>query len=144
MSLAKWNPFREMETFFENYPSGLRGSRGEASRMFDSWTPTVDITETPEEFLIKAELPAVNKEDINIEIDQGILTLTGKRHFEKEDDNKKHHRIERFFGSFSRSFALPETVNNQHVKAEFNNGLLTMTLLKTEPPKLQSVKIDIK
>ena len=143
MSLTKWNPFREMENFFEHYPSGLSGGRGEASRMFDSWTPTVDISETPKEFLIKAELPAVNKKDINLEIDHGILTLTGERHFEKEDENKKHHRIERFFGSFSRSFTLPETVSNKQVEADFKDGLLTVKLQKTEVPKPETVKVDI-
>jgi len=143
MRLAKWNPFREMEDFFEHYPSGLRGGRGEASRMFDSWTPTVDISETPKEFFIKAELPGVDKKDINLEIDHGILTMTGERHFEKEDENKKHHRIERFFGSFSRSFTLPDTVSNKQVDADFKDGLLTVKLFKTEVPKPETVKIDI-
>jgi len=143
MSLAKWNPFREMENFFEHYPSELRGSRGEASRMFDSWTPTVDISETPKEFLIKAELPGVDKKDINIEIDHGVLTLTGERHFEKEDENKKHHRIERFFGSFSRSFSLPDTVSSKTVDADFDNGLLIVKLSKTEVPKPETVKVKI-
>lgn len=144
MSLAKWNPFMEMENFFEHYPSRLGGGRGEAAKMFDSWTPTVDISETPKEFLIKAELPAVDKKDINLEIDHGILTLTGERHFDEEDDNKKHHRIERFFGSFSRSFTLPESVNMSNINADFKDGLLTVKLLKTEVPKPKTVKVAIK
>jgi len=142
MNLVKWNPFRDMETFFENYPSAMSERRSEASKIFENWTPRVDISETPEEFLVKAELPAVDKKDINIEIDNGLLTLTGERHFE-EDDNKKHHRVERFFGSFTRTFSLPETVSDENVKAEFNNGLLTVTLLKTEAPRSRAKKIEI-
>ena len=143
MSLAKWNPFREMENFFEHYPTGLRGSRGEAAGMFDKWTPTVDISETPKEFLIHAELPGVDKKDINIEINHGILTITGERHFEDEDDNKKHHRIERYFGNFSRAFTLPDVVSNQQVQADFKAGVLTVKLLKTEVPKPETVNINI-
>ncbi len=143
MSLIKWNPLREMENFFEHYPSGLRGSRGEVSSIFNSWTPTVDISETPKEFLIKAELPGVDKKDINLEIEHGVLTLTGERHFEKEDESKKHHRIERFFGNFSRSFSLPDTVSSKTVDADFKDGLLTVKLFKTEVPKPETVKIDI-
>lgn len=144
MSLTKWNPFSEMEHFFENYPSGLHGGRGEASRVFGSWSPVVDISETPDEFVIKAELPAVDKEDINLEMDNGIMTLTGERRLDKDHEHRKHHRIERFFGRFSRSFVLPDTVDEDHVRAEFKNGLLTVTLLKSQAPEVKSVKINIK
>jgi len=143
MTLTKWNPFKEMENFFENYPAGLRGARGEAAKMFETWTPTVDISETAKEFLITAELPGIKKDDIKIEIDHGILTLSGERHFEKEDDDKKHHRIERFFGNFTRSFTLPETVNNNNIEADFKNGLLTVKLFKTEVPKPETIKVKI-
>jgi len=143
MNMTKWNPFKEMENFFDHYSSELRGNRGEASKMFETWTPTVDITETDKNFLITAELPGVKKKDIKVEIDHGVLTISGERHFEKEDDQKKHHRIERFFGNFSRSFSLPDSVNQEKIKAEFNDGLLTVKLFKTEVPKPKAVQVDI-
>ena len=143
MSLTKWNPFKEMESFFEHYPSELRGVRGEAAKMFDSWTPTVDISETDKHFLITAELPGVTKKDIKVEIDHGVLTISGERHFEEKHDDKKHHRIERMYGNFSRSFTLPDSINQEKVKAEFKDGLLTVRLFKTEVPKPKAMQVDI-
>lgn len=143
MSLTKWNPFKEMENFFEHHPSELRGARGEAAKMFDSWTPIVDISETPKEFVITAELPGVSKKDIKVEIDHGVLTISGERHFEEKEDAKKHHRIERFYGNFSRSFTLPDSINQEKIKAEFKDGLLTVKLFKTEVPKPKAVQVDI-
>lgn len=143
MKLAQWNPFKEMENFFEHYPSELRGNRGEAAKMFESWAPVVDISETPKAFLITAELPGINKKDVKVEIDHGILTISGERLFEKESEEKKHHRVERFFGNFSRSFTLPETVNQKNIKADFKDGLLTVNLFKTEVPKPETIKVAI-
>ncbi len=146
MAITRWNPFMELEQLLDRYhrdaaPSGTAGR--EVMNRAD-WAPVVDISETPEAFLIKAELPGVNKEDIKVSVEEGVLTIAGERHSEKEEKDKKHHRIERFYGSFSRSFTLPDTVDANAIHAESSNGLLTLTLQKQEKPKPKSLEIQVK
>ena len=106
------------------------------------WAPTVDITEDEKNYIIKAELPDVKKEDVHVRVENGVLTITGERKAEKEEKNKKYHRVERSYGSFARSFTLPENVEAEKVSAAYKDGLLTVTVAKSE--KAQPKQIEVK
>jgi HSP20 family protein len=99
------------------------------------WMPTVDISETESEYLIKAELPEVRKEDVKVTVENGVLTLQGERRQEKEEKGRRFHRVERSYGSFVRSFTLPESVDEGGVKAEYKDGVLALHLPKSEKVK---------
>lgn len=146
MSLARWNPFREFEEFFNHYPrlgKGLGGASQELMTAAD-WAPAVDISETPQAYLIKAELAGVRREDIQVKVEGGQLRLSGERKFEKEDKDNKQHRVERFYGSFSRSFSLPDDADEAQIKAEYRDGVLSLTLPKREPaaPRAREITVD--
>ena len=140
--MTRWNPFSEMDEFFKTFNRGLPRSPSHEGLLSTDWTPSVDITETGEEFLIKAELPEVKKEDISLSVDNGVLTLSGERHLETKDE--KEHRIERFYGSFSRSFTLPENVKQEDIKAENRDGMLYLHLPKSEIEQPKKVQVEIK
>jgi len=146
MTLVRWDPFRELEDMSERLnrvfsrPS-LRNSGKENLTVAD-WMPTVDISETEGEYLIKAELPEVRKEDVKVTVENGVLTLQGERRQEKEEKGKRFHRVERSYGSFVRSFTLPESVDESFVKAEYKDGVLNLHLPKSE--KVKPKEIDVK
>ncbi|TQV76709.1 Hsp20/alpha crystallin family protein [Aliikangiella marina] len=140
MSLVRWNPLRDFDSFFT--PTNRFFSTPEMKNVETSWKPLVDVTEDASEYLIKAELPEVKKEDIHVTSNNGYLTISGERKFEKED--KKLHTMERFYGSFERSFNLPDDVREEDINAEFKDGLLTLHLRKTEVPQASQTRIDIK
>ncbi len=145
MQPALWNPLREMDDFF----SSLRRSMGRGSPALSgdgelsSWAPAVDISETDKEFLVKGELPGVSKDDVSIELHNGVLTLSGERRYEKEDKGEKYHRIERAYGSFSRSFSVPDNVEEKGIKAEFKDGVITVHLPKMEKSAPAGKKIPV-
>ena len=146
MSLARWNPFREFEEFFNHYPrlgKGLGGASQELMTAAD-WAPAVDISETPQAYLIKAELAGIRREDIQVKVEGGQLRLSGERKFEKEDKDSKQHRVERFYGSFSRSFSLPDDADEAQIKAEYRDGVLNLTLPKRETatPRAREIAVD--
>jgi len=151
MTVVRWDPFRELEEVSDRLNrafarSGLRSAPQpgkDAMTVFD-WTPSVDIAETPEEFLVKAELPDVKKEDIKISVDDGILRIQGERRQEKEEKGKRWHRVERSYGSFLRTFSLPENIDDTKLSAEFKDGVLNLRLPKsaTAKPKSLQIKID--
>ena len=146
MTLVRWDPFLELEDMSERLnrvfsrPS-LRNSGKENLTVAD-WMPTVDISETEGEYLIKAELPEVRKEDVKVTVENGVLTLQGERRQEKEEKGKRFHRVERSYGSFVRSFTLPESVDESFVKAEYKDGVLNLHLPKSE--KVKPKAIDVK
>ena len=146
MALVKWDAWREMEDMFDRYfkHAGLPLAGGQETMTSGEWSPRVDISETDAEFEIKAEIPEVSKEDIHVSVNNGVMTLRGERKQEKEDKNKKYHRIERRYGSFSRSFTLPENVDPAGVKAAFKDGLLAIRIPKSakSQPKAIEVKVD--
>ncbi len=107
------------------------------------WTPTVDISETDDEYLIKVELPEVRKEDVKVTVHEGVLMLQGERKLEREEQNKKYHRVERAYGSFARSFTLPENVDDNSVKARHKDGMLYLHLAKTEEAKPKSIEVKV-
>jgi len=147
MTLVRWDPFRELEDMSERLnrvfsrPS-LRNSGKENLTVAD-WMPTVDITETEGEYLIKAELPEVRKEDVKVTVENGVLTLQGERRQEKEEKGKRFHRVERSYGSFVRSFTLPESVDESSVKAEYKDGVLNLHLPKSEKVKPKAIDVKV-
>lgn len=140
MQLVQWNPFREMDDFFKTFNHGYGRSLSPA---IEAWTPVVDISENPKEYLVKAELPGVKKEDLKVHTQNGVLTLSGERKYEKEEKNEKHHRIERSYGSFSRSFVLPDDVLDDKIVAECKEGVVTIHLPKTDIKKAKSVEVKV-
>jgi HSP20 family protein len=107
------------------------------------WSPLVDISEDEKEYLIKAELPEVKKEDVKVTAQEGTLTIMGERKFEAEEKGKRYHRVERAYGSFGRSFSLPDDASMGNVRAEFRDGVLTVHLVKDEKVKPQQVEIKV-
>jgi HSP20 family protein len=107
------------------------------------WMPTVDISETESEYLIKAELPEVRKEDVKVTVENGVLTLQGERRQEKEEKGRRFHRVERSYGSFVRSFTLPESVDEGGVKAEYKDGVLALHLPKSEKVKPKAIDVKV-
>jgi HSP20 family protein len=150
MSVVRWDPFRELEDMSERLNrvfgrSALARSESaskDAMTVFD-WSPTVDIVETSEEFQIRAELPEVKKEDVKVSVDGGVLRIEGERKQEKEEKGKKFHRIERSYGSFLRTFTLPDNVDESKVQAEFKDGLLNVRLRKAEKAKPKSIEVKV-
>ena len=138
MTLTRWNPFRDMEEILDRYSKG----RQELMTVAD-WTPNVDVAETDDEYLIKVELPEVRKEDVKITIHDGVLTLQGERKLEREEQNKKYHRVERAYGSFARSFTLPDNIDANSVKARNKDGMLYLHLGKTEEAKPKSIEVKV-
>lgn len=143
--LKRWDPFRELltlgddmdrffNTFFDNPPEEVEGF----------WSPTVDIKEDNENFLVKVELPGLKKEDIKISVRGNMLSVSGERKHESETKNKTFHRIERSYGRFSRTTALPSDVDPDKAKATYKDGILTITLPKPESSKLNEIEVEIK
>jgi len=145
MAIVKYSPFLDTEEF----GSGLRLFQDSINRLFSDqsatrpWAPAVDILETENELVLKADVPGVELKDVDIQLENGTLTIKGERKFEKEEKNKGFHRLERSYGSFVRYFTLPETVDPERVKAEYTNGVLTVTLPKKEIAKARAIKVQV-
>ena len=139
MSLTHYDPL-----------AGMRLFEDAVTRLFSEpatgrpWTPDVDIYETENELVLKADLPDVKLEDIDVRVENQVLTLKGERRFEKEETNKGYHRIERSYGLFTRSFSIPPTVEADEVSADYKNGVLTVALPKKEAAKPRQVKVEVK
>jgi HSP20 family protein len=157
-ALQKWNPFRgssvwdpirEMEEMQSRVASlfgrrlPLKKDGGEEELTLTEWIPAVDIAEDDKEYTIKVELPGVNKEDVRVSVEGGVLSISGERKTEKEEKNKKYHRIERTYGSFARSFTLPEGTASDRVGAEFKDGVLKVHLPKDEKAKPKSIDVKV-
>ncbi len=145
MQVAKYDPFAEVD-----FPTGIRLFQDAVNRLFSEpvaarpWAPSVDVLETENELVLKADLPDVSLKDVNIEIEQGTLSIKGERKFEKvEGKGTGYHRIERSYGEFQRYFGLPDTVDADKVKADYKNGVLTVTLPKKEIAKPKTIKIAV-
>jgi len=150
MQLTTWRPFQEMDDFFGRnarwFNTGLPSLFGkEGNGGFAEWSPSADISETKKEFLIKAELPGVEKSDIHVSINNGMLTLEGEHKRHKEEDDETFHRVENFYGKFSRMFAMPENVDESKIRAECKDGVLKLHLPKskqTAPELSKEIKIN--
>ena len=150
MTLTRWNPIREMDELMDRFtrgwgrlPAAPKGEGGQEMMTLADWTPVVDVSETEDEYLIKVELPEVRKEDVKVAVNQGVLTLQGERKMEREEKNKKCHRVERAYGSFSRSFTLPDDVEEEAVKARHKDGMLYLHLAKCERAKRKALEVKI-
>lgn len=148
MNMIKWDPFKELEDvskrlnrFFSNSPANIESNQ-EMLAMAD-WTPAVDISETDTAYLIKGEIPGVKKENVKVTVQDGTLTISGERKMEKEENDKKFHRIERSYGSFMRSFCVPNDADESAVKAEFKDGVLDVTLPKSATAKPKTIEVSV-
>jgi HSP20 family protein len=108
-----------------------------------TWAPAVDIYETEKEIVLKADLPGVNLSDVDIRVENNILTVSGERHFEKEVKQDNFHRVERVYGNFARTFTLPNTVNSEKIDATYENGVLKITMQKREEARPKQIKIAV-
>ena len=147
--MATWNPLRDLEEMQDRMlrTFGLGINRripdGQQSLTTAEWAPLVDIAEDAEEYLVKAELPEVQKEDVRVTVENGVVTIKGERKFDKEETNKKYHRIERSYGSFVRSFSLPDDVAPYKVMADFKDGVLLLHLAKSEDKKPKYLEVTV-
>lgn len=154
-SLIRWDPFRwdpfkeiekEMQDLTDRFSRMLTRWPGRSSReslTVAEWAPSVDIVETDSEYLIKAEIPEVDKKDVKVTVQDGYISIQGERKQEKEEKGKKFHRVERSYGAFMRSFELPDDVDQEKVKAEFKDGMLTVHLPKNEQAKAKTIEVKV-
>ena len=146
-ALMRWDPFRELEEMSDRlnrmFARPATRTNGKETMIVADWTPTVDISETDGEYQIKAEIPDVKKEDVKVMLEDGVLTIQGERKQEKEEKGKKYHRVERSYGSFVRSFSLPELIDEEKVKAEFKDGVLNLHLPKSEKGKPKAIEVKV-
>ena len=148
MTLVRWDPFRELEEVSDRLnrmfarPAAAR-TNGKETMIVADWAPSVDISETDGEYQIKAEIPDVKKEDVKVTLEDGVLTIQGERKHEKEEKGKKFHRIERSYGSFVRTFSLPDVIDEEKVKADFKDGVLNLHLPKSEKAKPKAIEVKV-
>ena len=143
MALVRWDPFSDIDTMFNRLaPPSLwswpRISRSENGDSKLAWSPSANISETDKEYTIRAELPAVKKEDVHVTVDGGMITIAGERKQQKEEKNERFHRVESLYGSFTRSFSLPENAEATAIKCDSKDGVLTIHIpkkgIKTQKP----------
>ena len=139
MSLSHFDPLANLRVFEDAFTRLL--AEPAANR---PWTPAVDIYETDNELVLKADLPEVDLTDIDVRVENQTLTIAGERKFEKREDTKGFHRMERSYGSFVRSFAVPNTFDTDQINAQFQNGVLSVTLPKKEAAKPRQIKVEVK
>ena len=152
MQLMRWDPFREMEEMTERFGRALNrpffaralpAGGAEEALITAEWAPLVDIEETEKEYLVKAELPEVKKEDVKVTLEEGVLTLQGERRLEKEEKGKTVHRIERSYGKFLRTFTVPRDVDEKKIVAEFKDGVLMVHVPKAEVFKPKAIEVKV-
>lgn len=153
MSQMRWNPLREIEELFDRYSRAVGGAGvaqlpsqgGRESLARPDWIPAVDILEKKDSYQLKVELPEVKREDVKVSVDNGILTITGERRLEQEEGEAggQHRRLERFYGSFARSFTLPEEADENGIDASYQDGMLTLTIPKTEKAQPRAIEVKV-
>lgn len=146
MALTKWEPLRDIESLFDRYTMHLPWPAGRASSMLGGtdWNPRVDIVESDDSYRIQADIPGVSKDDLKVAVQDGVLTIQGERKQEQEEENKRFHRVERFYGSFTRSFTLPEDADVNALKASASEGQLTVTIpRKASSPASEQVHVPV-
>ncbi len=145
MNIVRYDPFRDLRSLQDEMNrlfSSTFSRGGSDEQMFGgTWTPSVDIYENKDNIVLEAELPGMKSEDVNISIENNVLTISGERKFEKKSEGDNFHRVERGYGSFTRSFTLPPTVSSENATAEFENGVLHLTLAKREEAKPRRIEI---
>jgi HSP20 family protein len=144
-TLKHWEPFRGAVTLQDQISRLFEDSfaRANEESNLTSWAPAVDIFETEHELIVKADLPDVDPKDLDIRVENNILTIRGERKFEKKADEKNYLRVERSYGSFARSFSLANTVNAEAIRADYQNGVLTLNIPKREEAKPKQIKVNL-
>jgi HSP20 family protein len=145
VAITKFDPFRNLLNFQEQFNRLFDDTfrfRGESA--LTAWAPAVDIYETENELVLKADLPDINEKDLDIRLENNTLTIQGERKFEKQVSEDNYLRVERAYGSFTRSFALPSSVNPDQIHAEYQNGVLTVRMPKREESKPKQIKLAVK
>jgi len=146
MSIVRYDPFRDLRTLQEEvnrlFSTNLTRAFGDEGIGRGAWSPSVDIYENKDQIVLEAELPGMKQEDFNLSIENSVITLRGERKFEKSDESDNFHRVERSYGSFTRSFTLPQTVSAEGASAEYSNGVLRVTLPKREEAKSRKIEIS--
>ena len=147
MNLMRWEPFRETDEFFRNLSPPMFGRwpqlLGENVGMKIEWSPAVDIKETENEYLVRAELPGIRREDVKVSLEDDVLTIQGERRHEKEETGERTHRVERFYGTFCRSFTLPEHTDANAIRAESKDGVLDVHVPKLRVEKRKALQIKV-
>lgn len=150
MAIARLDPFRELEemerrlaSMFGRLPARRGGDGREETMTVFEWAPAVDIVENENEYLIKAELPEVKRDDVKVTVQNGTLTISGERTMEKEEKGKKYHRVERAYGHFARSFSLPEDADPTRIRAEFKDGVLNVHVAKSEQARPKRIEVNV-
>ncbi len=145
MSIIRYDPFRDLRSLQEEvnrlFSSSLSRDHGDESIARGAWNPSVDIYENKDQIVLEAELPGMRREDFELTVENNILTLRGERRFEKRSEADNYHRVERSYGSFTRSFTLPQTVSSEQATAEYKNGVLRVVLHKREEVKARRIQI---
>lgn len=145
MSILRYDPFRDLKSIQEEmnrlFSSSLSGDIADDQMARGAWTPSVDIHENKDQVVLEAELPGMNRDDFDLTIENNVLTLRGERRFEKKSEQDNYHRVERAYGSFVRSFTLPQSVLSEGVQAEYKNGVLRVVLPKREEVKARRIEI---
>ena len=145
MNVVKYDPFRELRSLQDEMTRLFTGvapaGYSREDMLNGAWSPKVDIFENKENLVLEAELPGMNRDDFELSIENNVITLKGERKFEKKTDGDNYHRVERSYGSFTRSFTLPQTVTAEGAKAEFNNGILHVSLPKREETKARKIEV---
>jgi len=145
MNIIRWEPFREVEDMFRQYSPLFSRSLRQGSGDEGGWRPLADISETDKEYLIKAELPEVKKEDVKVTFEDGLLTISGERRNESRQKNENEIRVESFYGSFTRSFSLPDNIDAKNIRAESKDGVLRVRIPKTAASEARKpLSIEIK
>ena len=146
MTIVRYDPFRDLRTLQEEvnrlFSTNLTRSFGEEGIGRGAWSPSVDIFENKDQIVLEAELPGMSREDFDLAIENNVITLRGERRFEKKDETDNYHRVERSYGSFTRSFTLPQTVSGEGATAEYRNGVLRVALPKREETKARRIEIS--
>jgi HSP20 family protein len=146
MSIVRYDPFRDLRTLQDEvnrlFSTNLSRAFGDEGIARGAWNPSVDIYENKDHIVLEAELPGMNREDFDLTVENNVITLRGERRFEKKDDSDNYHRVERSYGSFTRSFTLPQTVSAEGAQAEYRNGVLRVTLPKREEVKARRIEIS--
>jgi HSP20 family protein len=146
MSIVRYDPFRDLRSLQDEvnrlFSTNLSRAFGDEGIARGAWMPNVDIYENKDQIVLEAELPGMNREDFDLSIENNIITLRGERRFEKKDEGDNYHRVERAYGTFTRSFTLPQTVSAEGAGAEYKNGVLRVTLPKREEVKARRIEVS--
>jgi HSP20 family protein len=146
MSVVKYDPFRELKSLQDEMTRLFTGAQprvhNREEMMHGAWAPNVDIYEDKDRLILEAELPGMNRDDFEISVENNVITLRGERKFEKKTEGDNYHRVERSYGSFTRSFTLPQTVTAEGAVADFENGVLKVSLPKREETKARRIEVS--